>query len=131
MVLLLILDQLEPSLIAHIYNGFLITQFGQSATPQARSPFQGCAQFYSIPRMFVNGSSSYAGSLATFTTPGITVGNRLSLNEAWPGHICEIILYSNVLTENQRQQVEGYLAWKWGLQKSLVSNHPFYLIPQG
>jgi len=52
-------------------------------------------------------------------------------NEYFIGSINEIILYSNVLTENQRIQVEGYLTWKWGLQKSLPSNHPFYLFPPG
>lgn len=32
------------------------------------------------------------------------------------GTLNEIIIFSNVLTATQRQQVEGYLAWKWGLQ---------------
>ena len=113
----------------YIYNGYLITQFGQSATLSARSPFQGCAQFYSIPRMFVNGRSVYTGSLTGFTTPGITVGNRLSLNEAWPGHICEIIIYNRSITLNEQQQIEGYLAWKWGLQTSLPATHPYFFAP--
>lgn len=60
----------------YIYDPRLITLFGQSATPHARSPFQGCSQFYNSPTMFVNGSSAYAlGSLTTFTTGGITIGN--------------------------------------------------------
>jgi hypothetical protein len=37
----------------------------------------------------------------------------------------ECIVYNVVLSTNQRQQVEGYLAWKWGLQGSLPANHPF------
>jgi hypothetical protein len=116
----------------YIYRGDLDTRFGNSGNTQtARSPFQGCAQFYNSPRMFVNGTSAYTGSLATFTTGGITIGNRFSLNEAWPGHLCEIIIYNTAITTSQREQVEGYLAWKWGLQKSLPSNHPFYLFPPG
>ncbi len=31
----------------------------------------------------------------------------------WKGYVGEIILYSNALSTAQRQQVEGYLAWKW------------------
>ena len=114
----------------YIYDPRLITLFGQSATPQARSPFQGCSQFYNSPTMFVNGSSAYAlGSLTTFTTGGITVGNRFSLNEAWPGHLCEIIIYNRSITTTERQKVEGYLAYKWGLRSSLPTNHPYKNIP--
>ena len=80
--------------------------------------------------MFVNGSSAYAlGSLTTFTTGGITVGNRFSLNEAWPGHLCEIIIYNRSITTTERQKVEGYLAYKWGLRSSLPTNHPYKNIP--
>lgn len=46
-------------------------------------------------------------------------------------YINEIVIYNNILTTTQRQQVEGYLAWKWGLQKSLPSSHPFFNFPQG
>lgn len=115
----------------YIYRGDLITQFGNSgSTLTARSPFQGCAQFYNSARMFVNGNSAYTGSLATFTTPGITVGNRLSLNEAWPGHLCEIIIYNRSITTTERQKIEGYLAYKWGLRSSLLpANHPYKNIP--
>ena len=83
----------------YIYDPRLITLFGNTGTTQtARSPFQGCSQFYNSPTMFVNGSSAYtAGSLTAFTTGGITVGNRFSLNEAWPGHLCEIIIYNSYL----------------------------------
>jgi hypothetical protein len=41
----------------------------------------------------------------------------------------EIILYTTSLSTQQRQQIEGYLAWKWDLQKSLPTSHPFYLFP--
>lgn len=39
--------------------------------------------------------------------------------------IAEIILYTATLTDNQCRQVEGYLAWKWGLQANLPSDHPY------
>jgi hypothetical protein len=41
----------------------------------------------------------------------------------------EVLLYTTPLTTVQRQQVEGYLAWKWGLVGSLPANHPFRLFP--
>jgi hypothetical protein len=39
--------------------------------------------------------------------------------------IAEILHYNSSITTSQRQQVEGYLAWKWGLQRSLPSTHPY------
>jgi hypothetical protein len=41
------------------------------------------------------------------------------------GYMMEIIMYLGTITTSQRQQVEGYLAWKWGIQNSLVSSHSF------
>jgi hypothetical protein len=40
-------------------------------------------------------------------------------------NISEMIWYSSNITNFQRQQVEGYLAWKWGLQANLPISHPF------
>jgi hypothetical protein len=41
------------------------------------------------------------------------------------GFIYEIILFNVVLTPSQRQAVEGYLAWKWGLQNNVPTTHPY------
>jgi hypothetical protein len=41
------------------------------------------------------------------------------------GDICELIVYASTIDSTKRQQVEGYLAWKWGLQSNLPSNHPY------
>ena len=43
----------------------------------------------------------------------------------YSGTIAEIICYSGLLRRNEQQQVEGYLAWKWGLASNLPSTHPF------
>jgi hypothetical protein len=39
--------------------------------------------------------------------------------------LMEVLFYYGAVTSNQRQQVEGYLAWKWGLQSTLPSSHPY------
>ena len=44
----------------------------------------------------------------------------------WNGNLGEVIMYSNAMSTLQRQTVEGYLAWKWGLSTLLPSYHPFY-----
>jgi FtsP/CotA-like multicopper oxidase with cupredoxin domain len=48
------------------------------------------------------------------------------------GQIGEVLMYSRFLSVAESQQVEGYLACKWGLQNRLPSNHPYHTIcPQG
>jgi hypothetical protein len=94
-------------------------------------------------------SSSYTfvGSVngtATTTTGTSTSGNPASCSDYvgigvdvesgtayYPmyGTMYEVIIYNTALTTAQRQKVEGYLAWKWGLQNSLVSTHPYKLFP--
>jgi hypothetical protein len=38
-------------------------------------------------------------------------------------YISEILVYNKVLTTAERQKVEGYLTWKWGLQTNLPAGH--------
>lgn len=45
------------------------------------------------------------------------------------GEIGEIIVYNNTISTPQRQTLEGYLAWKWGLTAQLPGNHPYKLFP--
>lgn len=67
----------------------------------------------------VNGGNSFsAGSPVTYiggypsaTLPGFSLG--------------ELIVIDGDITTNSRQQMEGYLAWKWGLQGNLPVAHPY------
>jgi hypothetical protein len=69
-------------------------------------------------------AASPAGNESIITT----VGNNSTGLQPY-GQLHELIIYSTTLTLFQRQQVEGYLAWKWGLQSTLPANHPFKLFP--
>ncbi len=44
-------------------------------------------------------------------------------------YFAEILVFNSQITTTQRQQIEGYLAWKWGLVSSLPSTHPYKLFP--
>jgi acetoacetate decarboxylase len=61
---------------------------------------------------------------------GIYIGTRGD-NFTGPstGNFSEILIYNTPLTNTQRQDIEGYLGWKWGLQKQLPLNHPYYNQP--
>jgi sugar lactone lactonase YvrE len=40
--------------------------------------------------------------------------------------IAELLIYMGEITTTQRYHIEGYLAWKWGLQTSLPTTHPYH-----
>jgi hypothetical protein len=67
---------------------------------------------------------------ANFGAQPFQIGLRTANNPASvDGTICESVCYNSALSTAQRQQVEGYLAWKWGLVGSLPANHPYRLFP--
>ena len=41
------------------------------------------------------------------------------------GQILEIIAVASALSDADRQKIEGYLAWKWGLEANLPADHPY------
>lgn len=73
----------------------------------------------------------------TYNTNAIqySIGGNLigaaSANTCWDGHIAEVLLYNprvstlSTITMNQIQQIQGYLAAKWGLQDDLMISHPY------
>ena len=52
-----------------------------------------------------------------------------SYGEFFSGNFHEHLQYNTYLTLNNIQMVEGYLAWKWSLQSSLNSSHPYRWTP--
>ena len=85
--------------------------------------------------LFINGSlfkSSNAAGIFNISEYGI--GNYSGTpiaSEPFKGLIAEVLVFSSALSDNERQQIEGYLAWKWGLQNSLPANHNFKSTPIG
>jgi hypothetical protein len=98
-------------------------------------PFIGvCLWDGSSNYVYVNGTAASgvasSGSFAYYTyNIGRTAGSALQPDSIWKGNISEVIVFNTVLSSFQRQQIEGYLANKWGLQSSLPSTHPFVKIP--
>lgn len=56
---------------------------------------------------------------------GYTVGGLKGGVGYWRGVICEVIAFSTLLSTQEKQKIEGYLAYKWGLRASLPNNHPY------
>ncbi len=55
--------------------------------------------------------------------------NLLSSNLYMNALFAETIVVHGALSGSNRQRVEGYLAWKWGMQGSLPVNHPYKNAP--
>jgi sugar lactone lactonase YvrE len=81
----------------------------------------------------VNGTlTTYAGSTppSANNTTWFTIGDDRTANSYISDvNIYEFVGFNRTLTTSQRQQVEGYLAQKWGLTSFLPSSHPFRKIP--
>jgi hypothetical protein len=83
---------------------------------------------------YVNGSSVAGTSTATSSASRNYFGSGDGDGSYASIDIAEIVIYDTVLSTVQRQQVEGYLADKWGLRGNLPgtfptlfpASHPFY-----
>jgi len=88
----------------------------------------------SLMNLWLNGTLAASTAFSNGTT---TAPTQLGISEyfgtfgvaPYIGDVAEIIYYSVSLSNPQRQQAEGYLAWKWGLKDSLPSSHPYKLFP--
>lgn len=80
----------------------------------------------SVQTIYRNGTvtdtRSYSIGNATITT-GVNIGGQYA--EWYKGSVREIIIYTSALSLNDVNTIEGYLAWKWGLQANLPSTHPY------
>ena len=57
---------------------------------------------------------------------GYCIGNDRRLGSRnWRGPVGEILCFDRKLSDQERQEIEGYLAHKWGIQEQLPENHPF------
>jgi hypothetical protein len=79
--------------------------------------------------MYVNGvSGTPAASSGTFApNSGYTVGADGAANPSvyWRGHCAQVLMFKSI-SDADIQKVEGWAAWKYGIQSSLPTNHPYY-----
>ena len=118
-------------------NGNTLTNSGVALT---RSNMQIITMAYttttSTLSMFVNGSTLTASN-GNFIIPNELAANRFSLGAQVDGagtiynsgvtnfNLYEFGFYNGFVSTDDRQTVEGYLAWKWGLQGNLPLTHPY------
>ena len=104
------------------------------ATPYVYGAWFDGTNEYSNVQVGNNTTIGSAASSGNFAITYYSIGNnpQPDSNGPFTGYISEILVYNTCLTQAQRQQVEGYLSWKWGLQANLPTAHPYYsAVPSG
>ncbi len=92
--------------------------------------------------MFVNGtelsnksvSFTYSNNLAQPWYVGGVTGSIQNFlydpgSDHMTGGLYEVLNFTSTLTQSDRQKVEGYLAWKYGVQANLPVSHPYFSSP--
>jgi hypothetical protein len=70
----------------------------------------------------LNGALINSGNIGTVYFSSINIGANELEDQSIEGFIAEVLAFS----DNTKQEIiEGYLAWKWGIQANLPSNHPY------
>lgn len=54
-------------------------------------------------------------------------GRGAAFSNKYLGDICEVLVFNTAIDETTRQKIEGYLAWKWGIENELPIIHPYRL----
>ena len=73
-----------------------------------------------------------SGTMSTSGTTAVTISSTaFSSGRMFIGNVAEIVMYSGPLTTAQRQNVESYLANKWGMVSRLPAAHPNATVPAG
>ncbi len=103
----------------------------------ANSPSYNWLGSWYLVEMQLSGSTLYpyvtgnaqgtkgTSSTSSFTNLNIGGANGAYSGQPWYGDIGEILVFNSYLSDSNRQIIEGYLAWKWGIQSQLPSNHPY------
>jgi len=80
--------------------------------------------------VYLNGTLQASGVTQVGTTPvtgPLFINGRAGTStNSYPSYLAEVIVFNTGLTQANRQVVEGYLAWKWGMQSLLPVIHPYY-----
>ena len=134
-----VLEPSTPSGSVILYGGLQLKMYAGSADQYTNPILAFVANSTQIYSAVFNGASSllaYGGNATSSLNPGTASWPGLYLGRDWggvydSGDYGEILFYNSALSTTQRQQVESYLAQKWGLTSSLPAGHLHLTQPAG
>lgn len=71
-------------------------------------------------------NGSFSSTNTRYPTVLRLVGSNPGGADAWNGEIWEVIVFASYLSQSDTELIEGYAAWKWGINSSLPVGHPYY-----
>jgi hypothetical protein len=111
-------------------SGGLSTEVAISNTPTLITSISttGSEQW----KLFKNGTEWDSATITSvYTGVNSAIGSLNGTESSLPfdGTVSELISFPSILSTADRERLEGYFAWKWGLVSSLPVGHPYKLIP--
>lgn len=118
----------------NIYDGFFSTTRGNRGNPSFSLASWRIINLHSSANnyaLYFDGTAFATSSSNTAMTPAaFSIGaGDAATTYVWTGHMAEILCIGVVLSQSNREKVEGYLAHKWGLTGNLGSGHPYKTNP--
>lgn len=114
------------------YNNQIVASPGYSSSAATPYLIQSSYLASSLDfKVFTTSQATKSNSDTLNTTDGLMIGTSLnngSSVEHWNGLLAEIIVVPTLSLSNA-QKMEGYLAWKWGIQSGLPNGHPYKNAP--
>ena len=80
------------------------------------------------PKLFYDGTEiiSTGGTGGYLNTTGVfQIGTGYNTTTRMHGKMGEVVILSSDINTSDRQKLEGYLAWKWGIVDNLPIDHPY------
>ena len=78
---------------------------------------------------YTSGIAQNTKTGTTSPTTGLVIGSARGGGATWSGSMGEFLMFDRPLRGSERQQIEGYMAWRWGVVSDLSTSHPFKLVP--
>ncbi len=118
-------EALSNHLLSHPYSSFNLWKFNVSQFDYTNSD-----AFLYENGVLLGSTTSFAtaGSTSNTTPSSLNVGCDTAAAQTITGNIAEMII-THVVSTSERQLIEGYLAWKWGLEANLPAGHPYENFP--
>jgi hypothetical protein len=108
-----------------LYNGSVVSPVSISLnTPYLVSCYiNNTTQYLGVNGLY----TSISNSITNLNIYSYGIGYNTNNNgDIGNFHYGEILVFNNELSTVNMQQLEGYLAWKWGTNTSLPNTHPYY-----
>ena len=113
-----------PDATSDLGEGRTVTSFGQAnKAPQIVASLKPATQAEGPARLFQNGVQTAFDAEFTNLVGNTSVLDIGSTHFPWIGRVSEVLFFPAALPDRERNAIEGYLSWKWGIR--LAATHPF------